>query len=148
LTAHEFWIAAQVGAARQCKNLLKGRQDRYGFAGDGWEAQITGACGEAALAKMLGQWWSGNMDKLGLADVGKLQVRTTPRDDGRLIVHPEDDDDHVFVLVTGVAPRLDVRGWIVCADAKLDEYWTDPKTGRPAFFVPQSVLRPVGELAA
>lgn len=146
LTSGEMMQAALVGVMRHVGNLKRGRQDAHGYAGDGWAAHIEGACGELALAKALGLYWSGALE-FRADDVGRLQVRTRSRHDYDLIVHPEDPDDRPFVLVTGKAPDFRVGGWIMGRDAKRQAWWADPAGGRPAFFVRAEHLRPIEELA-
>lgn len=147
LTSSELMGAALVGVMRQVTNLRDAREDAYGCRrDDGWRAHIEGACGECAVAKFLGMYWNGSLGKLRAADVGTLQVRTRSRHDYDLIVHPGDEDDSPFVLVTGTAPVYVLRGWIRGRDAKLPEFWSDPAGGRPAFFMPQSRLRAMRDL--
>lgn len=137
LTASELTTAAMIGVRRQVQNLVRGRQDAHGRGPeDGWTPHIEGACGEMAVAKWMGLYWSGNMGELAADDVGGLQVRTASAVDSRLIVHPSDPDDRVFVLVTGRAPNFVLQGWLMGRDAKDPAFWVDPGTGRPAFFVP------------
>lgn len=145
LTTREFTFAAGVGVRRQIENLAKGRQDSYGAdPANGWNLHVEGACAEAALAKALNRWWSGNLGDLTAADVGPIQVRSTWREQGRLPVHPGDPDDDAFVLAIGSAPSFAFPGWIRGALAKQARYWCDPTgAGRPAYFVPQSDLLPM-----
>ena len=146
LNKSEMLHAALVGATRQIDNLFKGRADNYGAEVEaGWQKHLGGACGEKVVSRLLDHYWSGNMGHLRLPDVAEIQIRTSSRDDGDLILHPEDNDDDRFILVTGVGPRFVVRGWIVARDGKRDVWWRDPARGRPAFFVPQSELSPMRE---
>lgn len=144
LTAEELRLAAMVEVARRVENLSQGRQPKYG-AEHGWTTGVEGAAAEMALAKHLGVYWSGAIGNLKAADVGRLQVRSTARLDGCLILHPSDADDDVFILAVGVAPTFEFRGWLRAKDGKLPEFWRDPNTGRPAFFVPQDKLRTMRE---
>lgn len=138
--------AATVGLRRQIMNLRAERCDRYGFNGDAWAVHIEGACGEMAVAKLLNRYWCGNLGDLDAADVGKLQVRTRSKHSYELILHPADADEDAWILVTGIAPEYRVHGWVTGVEGKKEEYWKDPAGGRPAFFVPQDALRPMGEL--
>lgn len=64
-------------------------------------------------------------------------------------MHRTDPDDRPFVLVTGVAPKFVLRGWIWGRDGKLEKYWGERNNnGRPAFFVPQSALQPMRKRCA
>ena len=94
LDAFEWWQAAQAGLSRQIKALKKGRKDAHGFKGDGWGVHIEGACAEAAVAKYLGVWWSGDFERLYGGDVAnKVEVRSTHHARGALIMHDTDFDD-------------------------------------------------------
>ena len=148
LSPDEFLHAAMVGVTRQIDNLRNRRQDRYaGLPGEeAWRVHIEGACGELAVAKWLGAYWSGNLGNLRAADVAGLEVRTATRDDYQLIVHPGDRADARFVLVTGKAPLFVLRGWCYGREAQQDCYWSDPRGGRPAFFVPQERLHAMATL--
>lgn len=152
LNWHEVSLAAGAGCKRYVHALAKGRSDTYGFDaahGGGWSIHIEGACAELAVAKATRSYWEPVWADLDdqRDDVGGWHVRSTPRRNGSLIVHPPDPDDGRFVLVTGAAPRFRIAGWIVGREAKRLEFWrTD--TGRPAFFVPQSALQPFSTAVA
>ncbi len=145
LSPYELSMAAQVGSRRQIEALTKGLPDKHGFGGeDGWTVHIEGACGEMAVASALGRYWSGSVNtfKSG-GDVGTVQVRTRSRHDYDLIVRRDDRDNDIFILVTGLAPRFEVRGWIRGADARRSE-WLRTHGNRPAaYFVPQTALMPI-----
>ena len=143
LTPAEMLTAAVQGAARYITNLRDRRRDKHGSVGDStWATHIEGVCGEIALAKVLGVYWSNHLARFDTDDVGALQVRTRPEAWHELIVHKHDRDDRVFVLLLGRAPTFRVAGWIRGADAKQATWWKDPAGGRPAFFVPQESLVP------
>ena len=140
LTSSEIMGAAITGVMRQTQNLKLGRKPAYGAGKDNdWQLNIEGALGEAALAKHLDHYWLGT-GVLRSPDVGKVDVRTTTHPKGRLIIHKEDPDDRRFYLLIGCNGKYMLHGSIMGADAKRDEWWSDPNTGRPAYFVPQSAL--------
>lgn len=140
----EIWTAAIVGCMRQISNLKDRLHHKYGANNAlSWQMHIEGAMGEAAVAKLLDRWWSGALGDRTAADVGELQVRTTSRRTGRLIVHPGERDLDIFILVICDPPRFMVPGWIYGSDAKSELFWTDPQGGRPAYFVPQNRLKPM-----
>lgn len=142
LTWSEVRLAAEVGISRQIRRLYNGSAQTFGAKPDeAWERHITGALGELATAKYLGRYWGGVTDQTGPGDLGDgLEVRHTRRNDGRLIVHDTDPDTAAIYLATGCEPVFNIRGWILAGDAKRPHYWTDPGTGRPAYFVPQADL--------
>lgn len=141
LTYHEIMQAAHCGVMRQVENLKKNRQAAYGAGRhNDWQLALEGCLGEMAVARHLQCYWSGKGEFRGF-DVGTVQVRTTRHEDGRLILHPKDNDDHQFWLVTGINGVYRIRGWIYGFDGKKEEFWEDPKKeDRHAFFVPQHKL--------
>jgi hypothetical protein len=145
LTWPEARQAAETGVHRRLVSLARRRGGSHGKPGAGisWDLEIESAAAELALAKLLDRFWSMS-DELDVdGDVGREQVRHTVRPDGRLIVHPGDLDGARYWLVTGKMPDFRVVGWLLGRDAKDPRYWTDPGTGRPAYFVPQADLVPI-----
>ena len=142
LTWPEVLLAAHVGVARRVDSLRNNRKPAYGCTIEGaWDRDIEGACGEIAVAKALGIYWSGMGGDLKV-DVGPYQVRQTGRANGCLLLHHKDDDDKQFILVTGHPPRMRIAGWIFAGDGKRKQWRKDPTgEGRPAWFVPQSALK-------
>jgi hypothetical protein len=145
-------LVCQVACLRQISNLFHARVDAWGCdPADGWTVHIEGACGEFVVARELGKFWAGALGNLRADDVGRLQVRTSESHTDRLMLHDEDPDDRAFVLVTGIAPRFRIHGWILAREGKRPEWWDDPygeKYGkeRPAYFVPQSELHSIHDL--
>ncbi len=71
---------------------------------------------------------------------GGVDVHWTDRENGSLIVHAQDADDVVAVLVTGNMPEGIIRGWLPIAEAKQPRWWR-AQVRYPAYFVPQDALR-------
>jgi hypothetical protein len=114
--------------------------------GEGWSEHIEGACGEIAVAKLLGIFWDGSVNTWKANDLPGLGVRTRSRHDYDLIVRPSDDDHASWVLVTGRCPHYRVHGWITGAAAKRPEFLKN-YGGRPAaYFVPASELRRMDQM--
>ena len=148
LTSHEMYLAANTGIIRQITNLKNGLKDRYGAETQkGWDIHIEGCGGELAVAKHFNLFWTGNIGNLSLADVGNIQVRTTSWDTGRLIIHPKDKDDDIFILVTGAMPTYTIQGYMTAKEAKQDQWWEDPRRqNRWAYFIPQKSLHQISEI--
>lgn len=150
LTPEEMKLSAEIGRARNDASIGAGYKDTYGLsASTALQKHIEGARGECAAAKALGIKWQADVHSegggLNKSDVGKYEVRSTPRLGGSLILHDEDKDDRIYILVTGKDNVYFVRGWIQCKDGKNKNYWrTDVRY--PAYFVPQSALNPIMEL--
>ena len=148
LTWHEAAMASHVGWMRQLAAIKAGKQDCHGYDGEGWSEHIEGACGEMAVAKFLGVYWDGSVNTWKANDLPGLQIRTRSRHDYDLIVRPGDDDQAVWVLVTGRCPEYRVHGWITGSEAKRAE-WLRNYGGRPAaYFVPAWQLRGIEEIGA
>jgi hypothetical protein len=140
LTPSEIMQGALIGIMRQMQNIRDKRQHAYGTNdGQAWQVNIEGAIGELALAKHLGVYYAGTGIFRG-TDVGKYDVRTTQYENGHLILHPDDPDDRIFWLLTGVCGRYIIRGNILGKDGKQEKWWGDKAGGRAAFFIPQDAL--------
>jgi hypothetical protein len=146
LTYGEVLQAGIIGVLREVENIFSGRQHKHGMPPEeGWRRHIEGTIGEIAFAKWTGKFWSGNIRNYKAADVGPFQVRAVARHDRCLLVHDDDKDGDVFVLVTGLAPTVRIRGWMWGHEAKQEQHLADPVGGRPAYFVQPKYLRPMSE---
>lgn len=144
LTWFELMQAAVTGATRRIEYMKMNFSDRYGYPNeeDDWTRDIEGAAAEMAFAKARNRYWSYSVNTFRSQDVGKVQVRSSFRENGSLIVRPHDKDEDIFVLLTGRAPKFRLIGWIRGNEAKRQEWVRAPNEVRPAYFVPQSALRP------
>lgn len=160
LTPHEIGLAEYVGTRRHEEAVAQGRPDCHGFGGgyrDGLDIHIEGACGEVAVAKALNVFYDGSVNtfKTG-GDIGgltltedsqsktiSLQVRTRSKDYYDLLIRPNDRDEDIFVLVTGVRPKYSIHGWVQAADVKREEFLNDYGGRPPAYFVPKTELKPL-----
>ena len=106
---------------------------------------IQGVCGELAVAKAINRYWQPSVNTFhGVPDIAPdIEVRCTDKPDNCLVVRDNDPDDRWYFLVIGVPPKFDVKGYIRGSDAKEDQWKRNPGGHRPAWFVPQSQLRPV-----
>lgn len=146
LTQAEAAMASEIGRLRQLHALFRGWRSAHGCEGLGWDEHIEGACGELAVARALSIYWDGSLDTFKADDLPGLQIRTRSKDYYELLVRPGDDESAKWVLVTGTCPEYTIRGWIEGSKTKRPE-WLKSYGGRAeAYFVPQSELRPIGEL--
>lgn len=150
LTALEVMQVALIGIQRRVG--LLDAPDIHGYDAGAWKAwgnDIEGAAAEYVVARHYGKVWNALVSKPArrLGDVGAAEVRASRHPNGCLLLHESDPDDRGFILVVGACPEFKIVGWIKARDGKREEFWrTD--TGRPAFFVPQSALTPIGREAA
>lgn len=146
LSPGEYLMAASAGVLRHSESLQFNRKDNHGLEPDAdlLGIHVLGAAGELAVARVLGRYWGGDISTFKRADLGRsVQVRTGSKPSHSLIIRPDDSLEDVYVLVTGTPTRLRVHGWIRGAEARKDE-WMQAHAGRPpAWFVPQSALRPL-----
>ena len=144
LTQAELDIAKFVGELRYNVSRQKGLKDAAGLdAKDALKIaqDISGAAGEMAFCKAKNKYWGGTVNSFHGADVDvNIQVRTTTRPNGKLIIRSADNPDHWYILVIDKSPVFEIVGYIKGAKARRPEYWNAP-AGRPgAWFVPQSAL--------
>jgi hypothetical protein len=140
----EIWHGADVGARRRLFALRDGRRQRYGNNDGlaGWDMHIAGAIAELAACKYAGLYWPGSTSPDYEGDIGPgLQVRSTWRPDGCLILHDGDNAGHTFVLVTGAPPTYRIRGAILAEEGQREKYWRSD-VPNAAYFVPQVALGP------
>lgn len=152
LTWPQMILAVAIGAGRRIESVVAKRRDAFGYKdNDGWETDVEGAGAEQAYCKYRGVFWPATIGNFHGADVGKIiQVRWSRKD--VLIVRPPnwrnqgDNDEHLFVLVTGKMPDYQVRGWIRGGDAKRSEWEVKSSDRSPCWMVPVRFLKPIPEL--
>ena len=146
LTTAEVQMATIIGVQRQIEDIKWENHGKYKSERHlAWQRHIEGALAECALAKFLNVYWSkGKHDQ---PDVGKVDVRTTHHENGKLTLHKEDKDDRKYYLLTGLNGKYMIRGWLLGKAGKQEKFWSDP-TGKDrwAYFVPQEFLNKVDEL--
>lgn len=149
LTWREIHVAGGVSVSRITRHLAEGNMPKWGQPVDRLNSDDNwiGSIGELATAKYLGTYWAGMSP--GTVDATIADVRAVKTLGHRLTLHPDDSDELPVVLAIVERQKLPVvhlAGWIIGRDGKVPEFWTDPGTGRPAFFVPANRLRPMAEL--
>lgn len=146
----EILLAASVGSMRNVQSLKCGRNPGNGCGVDNtWTLNIEGAAGEMAVAKYAGAFWSGAIGDLAASDVTgpRYQVKTnTSRRYDDLILRQSDPDEFQYVLVLSFLPDFVICGWLYGHEGKQTQWLRDGTPGRPAFFVPRAVLRPIDQL--
>lgn len=149
LTLEEIDLTRYVAEKRHAgASLAYADPQKHGFTGSNLELHYSGCLAECAFAKSRNLYWSGG----GLSwrdddDVGGIQVRSTPLPHGSLLVRPTDGAlDKPWVLLIGADGKYRLVGWLYGRETHR-ECWLRAPNGRPAaFFVPQSVLRPIPPL--
>jgi hypothetical protein len=109
--------------------------------------EVLGACGEMAVCKATGRFWSPSVDTFHrVPDIHPdIEVRATHYLNGCLPVRNNDPDDRWYTLVVGEPPKLRVVGSIRGHQAKRQEWLSNPHGHRPVYLVPQSALITKGE---
>jgi hypothetical protein len=137
---------------RQRINELKGLKGRNGGPEDGdkaLRAHMLGAAGELAVASYLGlkdHLFKEAEAKRGSDDLPGIDVKTRSKSRYDLVVQKHENPSKKFVLVTIENRQTLLHGWCYGREAMNERYWADPARGRPAYFVPQSVLHPMEAL--
>jgi hypothetical protein len=148
LTPAEMMLAAVAGVMRRLNNLTRRRTPGHGAGyANAWQKDVEGALAEMAVAKALRLYWNGAIASGPLpADVGAFQVRSTPHEQGHLLLHDTDADGDRFLLLIGRDGRYRLAGWITGAQGKQDRFWREPEKGRACYCVPQEALLPLETL--
>ena len=143
LTEEEIKHAISVGCARQMSSIKKNLKNANGFEGDEWGVNIEGAMGELATAKALNMNWDATVDTFKANDLEGIQVRTRSNHYWDLIIRPNDDDEAIWVLVTGKNGKYVVRGWCYGHEGKKKQWLKDYANRPPAYFIPQKFLKSI-----
>lgn len=141
LTPAELRLCTWAGEQRFAHARRVGRDPGQGptrSAGDAAN-DIRGCKAEYAASLMLNLSWRPEIGVIKARDVGGLvDVRSTDRPEGRLIVKPADGDEVPFVLVFVNEPQFLFLGWLMAREAKRRPLLR--QFGDPAHFVDQRDL--------
>lgn len=109
--------------------------------------EVAGVCGEMALAKHKGVWFSPMLNTFHRSpDCLGFEVRTTQVTDGRLIVRDNDADDRTYVLAITDGSSVRLVGWMLGGECKQARWADNPNGYRPCWMVPQKYLHPMATL--
>lgn len=154
LNETDLKLAADVGRSRNASQRVGNRADGKVLS-DSIGIDVQGAQAELAVSRALNLPWDGKFKELEKwfdwrengHDVSGLEVRSTHHVKGSLILHPQDKDQSPYVLVlTYKSPEFILAGWNFGFVGKERKYWRDVGYGRPCYYLPQKMLRPMDEL--
>lgn len=140
---------AAVGAARGRMLISAGQGlDHATTYKRGWlrrlDEEIVGVCGEIALAKYLGVYFTPSVNTFHQTpDCHGYEVRATVRKDGRLILRDNDPPDRRYVLAILEKDTVRLAGHILGKAGMKDGWRRNPNGYRPAWFIPQGALSPM-----
>lgn len=145
LSEYAFRQAEFAGNLRREHAVKNNFPEPYGTPpSDLLENDINSCCAEMAVAKFYNLHWEAVVDNPSkdlMGDVGSvLEVRSTWRRSGRLILHRRDRDDFPFILAIGKGPHWILAGWMWGEEGKKQKYW-DGGMPRPCYAVPQQDLK-------
>ena len=148
LEKYELYIGAIVGIRRHISSINSKKMNAVGNPNFNWSIDIESSCAEMAVAKALGFYWDNSVGTYKEADIKPdIQVRQTEKEDGKLIVRPDDSDSDKYVLVTGKWGKFKIHGWLYGEEAKIERFIFKGYNGMPdAWFVPQQELRDLNEI--
>lgn len=117
LTADELEQAARGGIARNIDGMMKQRKGRDRETAEHeqhwWESHITGAIGEFAVAKALGETWRPTVGRIDQKDVGEYEVRTTQLPKPLLRFRAKDNPHSKYILCQYRGNQVLIHGWLV-----------------------------------
>jgi hypothetical protein len=142
MTLIECIWAAALGACRRLsgwKNLLDAA--KHTDKKSDWATDIDGVLAEMATAKWLGVYYEPRNMQFKAPDVGeRCQTRSTPLEEGCLIVRPNDKKlaRQPFVFCVTKRWRVYLVGWCYGGECMQPTFWR-----KDAWWVPQSALAPM-----
>ena len=86
------------------------------------------------------QYYDSGIGTYKAPDVGNVQVRHTVLDYGKLILRDGDDPNEPYALMTGRAPNLTYRGWLLGVELKVEKYHANPHNKGWLWWAPQPDL--------
>jgi hypothetical protein len=151
LTLAEFDLAVNTARLRIVASAARGLNHATTYKRNvvtRLHEEVVGACGEIAVGKAFGEFFVPSVNTFHeRPDVMRdVEVRATDRADGCLIVRDNDDPGRRYVLAIVDGARVELRGWLRGSEAQQERYLRNPNGHRPAWFVPQSALRPACEM--
>ena len=148
-----YWecvTAANVALNRKLASRFKKLKQRtFGKKGrDDWKDDIEGAMAEMAFCKHFGMYWDGSVNTFKMPDVPNtnIQIRSTDRNLGRLIIREGDPANDLYILVVGLIPNYKIIGGLFAHQGKLDEFIDNPNNQSPCWMIPQDKLSPIENL--
>lgn len=144
LTEGQQRVAQLAAERRFARRRSAGSSHRWNRGDDHSVEKERDAIGaEMAAGVSVGRGWVDSPEPDHDGDLGPgLQVRFTEHERGRLLLHESDEDDHLFILVTGQFPVYMVRGQISGAEGKRVGVVRELRPGRPCVCVEQHQLEP------
>lgn len=144
LSHQELFQAGMIGVARHLsarKNKHVHKLNETERDLNSWSVDINGVCGEMAVSKYLGIYYTPPAWREDDLPNG-YEIRTTTYYTGHLIIRPG-DKPAVYVLVVAKEPIYSIRGWLHSKEAMHKKYFhPSDNTGGECWMVPQSDLNP------
>lgn len=116
-----------------------------------WQYNVMGCIAETAFAKHRKTYYNASIGDYKAADVDDFyQIRSTPmsyKSNACLTLHKWDNPDQPYILALVGIDRVEFVGWLYGADGQQEKYWCDRwNQNRPAYFIPQTDLKPMAIL--
>jgi len=143
LSTPELFVGASVGNMRRIASMQNGNNKNKHAHKSDWATDADGACAEMAASKYYGIYWEPHVNVFHeRPDLSNgYNVRSTCHASGRLIIRPNDSEDHLFILVICKAPTFRLVGAIVGKVGKQVDFFQKGDFGEgDAWWVPQDWL--------
>ncbi len=107
--------------------------------------EVIVVCGEIAVAKLGKFYFIPGLNEFHVVpDVFRdVEVRSTDRDDGCLVIRDNDVLERRFILAIVNGSDVVLAGWIYGTEGAKSEYLRNPNNHVPAWFIPSHKLRPM-----
>ena len=107
--------------------------------------EVIGVCGEIAVAKLGKFYFVPGLNEFHVVpDVFRdVEVRSTDRYDGCLVIRDNDVLERRFILAIVNDSDVVLAGWIYGTEGAKSEYLGNPNNNTSAWFIPINKLRPM-----
>lgn len=151
LTLDEMIMGGSGAALHVAHNIYGGKRPQYNAVERGHLSlgfSFSSTLAELAVAKHFNMLWTPKLNKFNTKDVGGfIQVRSTDKFRPEvMLLHPRDNDSDPTVAAVVIEPVVYLLGWCYAAAGKKPAYYKDAASRHAAFWVPNTILRPIPEL--
>ena len=152
LNSGEQEVCRKLSTERYSLARANGREDQQIGKQPSWQTDLEGIGGEIAASKVLNVYPSLILEPDSGWDIKyrgiKIDVKTTKYKTGRLIakLNTRSDEVDAYLLVTGVFPEYQIRGFATKGELLSDNNINDLGHG-PGYTLTQDKLHPIEELA-
>jgi len=148
LTADEWRKAGHFAIDRRADSINTRSHNEVKNKSFTADTEINQVAAVVAAAKALGKPATLNNGTFQPDRVGNIRIRHSPNPKAKLRVHDDQPDSEKCLLVVGRGYNYRLVGWLAAGDARRIGSLVDLNgSGKKCWAVPQTLLKPISELA-